>query len=191
MDSKLVSLLKENKKIVTVTARNLPVSRKDSEEVGRFIKYLTIPLAKKYLEMVINYKIAVPLYKYHKKQAHHKNVMGKIPYGRYPIKVSKYFIKLLNSLESNAKNLGLDPNKIVIISVDASKGNKFPGRLRVTKLKTGEGGIRRVLFIAHKKVAHIKIYGLYVETLDTTKKLKKKALKQIIKQILKEWQQKI
>ena len=45
MDSKLVSLLKENKKIVTVSSNNLPISRKDSEMVGRFIKYLTIPYA--------------------------------------------------------------------------------------------------------------------------------------------------
>jgi large subunit ribosomal protein L22 len=191
MDSKLVSLLKENKKMITVSAKNLPISRKDSEEVGRFIKYLTIPLAKKYLNMVINFQIAIPLYRYHKKQAHHSNVMGKVPYGRYPIKVSKYFLKLLNSLENNAKNLGLDPNKVIIVSVDASKGNKPPGRLRVTKIKTGPGGVRRALYVAHRKITHIKIYGLYVENLDTMKRLKKKALKQIVKQILKEWQQKI
>ncbi len=191
MDSKLVSLLKENKKIVTVSSYNLPISRKDSEMVGRFIKYLTIPYAKKYLEMVIEKRIAVPYYKYHKKQAHHKNVMGKVPYGRYPVKVSKYFIKLLNSLENNAKNMGLDPNKVVIISVNVSKGNKFPGRLRVTKVKTGPGGIRRTLIVVHRKVSHIKIYGLYLESLDTSKKLKRKSLKQIVKQILVEWRQKI
>jgi Ribosomal protein L22p/L17e. len=114
MDSKLVSLLKENKKIVTLSSNNLPISRKDSEMVGKFIKYLTIPYAKKYLEMVIEKKVAVPYYRYHKKQAHHKNVMGKVSYGRY---------------------MGLDPNKIVIVSVNVSKGNKFPRRLRVVKIK--------------------------------------------------------
>ncbi|MFZ8801220.1 MAG: 50S ribosomal protein L22 [Candidatus Nanopusillus sp.] len=191
MDSKLISLLKENKKIVTVSSNNLPISRKDSEMVGRFIKYLTIPYAKKYLEMVIEKKIAVPYYKYHKKQAHHKNVMEKVPYGRYPIKVSKYFIKLLNSLENNAKNMGLDPNKVVIISVNVSKGNKFPGRLRVVKVKTGPGGVKRTLIVVHRKVSHIKIYGLHLESLDTSKKLKRKSLKQIIKQILEEWRRKI
>jgi len=191
MDSKLLLLLKENKKIVTVSSNNLPISRKDSEMVGRFIKYLTIPYAKKYLQMVIEKKIAIPYYKYHKKQAHHKNVMGKVPYGRYPIKVSKYFIKLLNSLENNAKNMGLDPNKVVIISVNVSKGNKFPGRLRVVKVKRGPGGISRTLIVVHKKVSHIKIYGLYLESLDTSKKLKRKSLKQIVKQILEEWRQKI
>ncbi|MCC5447067.1 50S ribosomal protein L22 [Candidatus Nanobsidianus stetteri] len=191
MDSKLVSLLRENKKIVTVSSINLPISRKDSEMVGRFIKYLTIPYAKKYLEMVIEKKIAVPYYRYHKKQAHHKNVMGKVPYGRYPVKVSKYFIKLLNSLENNAKNMGLDPNKVVIVSVNVSKGNKFPGRLRVVKIKTGPSGIRRALITVHKKTSHIKIYGLYLESLDTSKKLKRKGLKQIVKQILEEWRQKI
>ena len=191
MDSKLVSLLKENQKIVTVSSSNLPISRKDSEIVGRFIKYLTIPYAKKYLEMVIEKMLAIPYYRYKKKQAHHKNVMGNVPYGRYPIKVSKYFIKLLNSLENNAKNLGLDPNKVVIVSVNVSKGDKFPGRLRVVKIKTGPGGIRRTLIVVHKKASHIKIYGLYLESLDTSKKLKRKSLKQIVKQILEEWHQKI
>ncbi|MGC9079214.1 MAG: 50S ribosomal protein L22 [Nanopusillaceae archaeon] len=190
MISKLVSLLKENKKMVTVSASNLPISRKDSEMVGRFIKYLTIPMAKKYLELVIKQKIAVPYYKYNKKQAHHGNVAGKVPYGRYPTKASKYYLKLLNSLENNAKNLGLDPNKVVIVSVDASKGFRLK-KVKKIKVKTGPGGIRKELAMVRKKSTNIKIYGLYIETLDTSKKLKRKALKEISKNIIKEWLQRI
>ncbi|BBL45899.1 50S ribosomal protein L22 [Nanobdella aerobiophila] len=191
MNSKIVSLLKENKKIVTFKATNVPISRKDSEEVGRFIKYLPIPRAKKLLEDVLSFRLAIPYYRYNKKQPHHKNVSGKVKYGRYPIKTIKYYLKFLSSLENNAKVLGLDPSKVIIVSVEPSKGNKYPARLRVTKYKTGEGGIKRVLISVRKKVSHIKIYALYIESIDTTKKLKKKALKNIVKEIIKEWQQKI
>ncbi len=61
----------------------------------------------------------------------------------------------------------------------------------MVKIKTGPGGVKRALIVAHKKTSHIKIYGLYLESLDTSKKLKRKSLKQIVKQILEEWRQKI
>ncbi len=191
MNPKLITMLKENKKYVTILTRNVRISRKDAEMVGRYIKYLPISLAKKYLEMVLEHKIAIPYYKYHKKQAHHSNVDGKVPFGRYPEKTIKVYLKLLNSLEKNALNLGLDVNKVVILSVEVSKGNRRPARLRVMKIKTGPSGIRRTLIVVRGKSTNIKIHAVQIDNLDEVKKNKRKLYKRLIEKVLEEWYQKI
>ncbi|MEM4773050.1 MAG: hypothetical protein QW648_03520 [Nanoarchaeales archaeon] len=98
MNNKLLYMLKEQKKLVSVKAYNLPISRKKTVNLARYIKYLPIKTAKRYLEAVIQKRIAIPFYKHDRDIPHRKNINAKIKQGRYPVKSSKYLLKLLDSI---------------------------------------------------------------------------------------------
>ncbi|MEM4511207.1 MAG: 50S ribosomal protein L22 [Nanopusillaceae archaeon] len=179
MNSKLLYMLKEQKKLVSVKAYNLPISRKKTVNLVRYIRYLPLKIAKKYLELVIQKKIAIPFYKYNRDIPHRKNIDAKIKQGRYPIKSAKYLLKLLDSLEKNAINMNLDPSKIFLLHVLVNKGNTMPRKINYIGR-----GVRR-------KSTHIEIYGVFVDQYDTSRKYKRKELKNLIKSLIKEWLQKI
>jgi len=178
MNTKLISMLKEQKKIVTVKSYNLPISRKKTVNLAKYIKYLPLKIAKRYLEEIIEKKRAVPYYRYNRDIPHRRNIDAKIKQGRYPVKSAKYMLKLLNSLEKNAINLGLDPSKILILYILVNKGNRTP-------LKINYEG-RRV----RRKSTHIEVYGIFIDQFDPSKKYKRKELKALVESIIKEWLQK-
>ncbi|MEM4758014.1 MAG: 50S ribosomal protein L22 [Nanopusillaceae archaeon] len=178
MNSKLLYMLKEQKKLVSVKAYNLPISRKKTVNLARYIKYLPIKTAKRYLEAVIQKRIAIPFYKHDRDIPHRKNINAKIKQGRYPVKSSKYLLKLLDSLEKNAINMNLDPSKILIFHIAVNKGNTMPRKINYIGR-----GVRR-------KSTHVEIYGIFVDQYDTSKKYKRKELKNLIKSLIKEWLQK-
>jgi len=179
MDAKLIQELKKSKKIVIVKGTNLPISRKNSVHVARFIKYLPLPKAKKYLREVIAMKRAVPFFRYNRDIPHRKELEGPVKAGRYPVKVAKYFLKLLNSLEKNAQFLGLNTEKVIIIHASAHKGITPPARMDY------RGRIIR------GKRTHIEIIGMEIEQYDPSKRYSRKALKKLVKEILKEWYLKV
>lgn len=177
MDALLIQKLKENKKIASVRGVNLPISTKHSVNICRYITFLTLDRAKRDLKRVINKELAIPFYKFNRDIPHRKQLHGsKIKHGRYPEKASKYILKLLESLEKNAINMGMNPKKLVIVSATASKGTTVYGRIRMN--------------IVRRKRTHIKIYAMEIDSLDPEKRYSKKALKTMVKQILKEWSQK-
>jgi len=178
MNAKLISILKSQKKLVTVRSHNLPISRKKTVNLARYIRYLPLKTAEKYLEEIIEMKRAVPYYRYNRDIPHRRNIDGEIKQGRYPVKSAKYLLKLLRSLEKNAINIGLDPSKIILIHVLVNKGNTTP-------IKINYGG-RRV----RRKTTHIEIYGVFADQYDPSKKYKRKELKALIKSLIKEWLQK-
>ncbi len=178
MNAKLISLLKEQKKLVIIKSHNLPISRKKTVNIAKYIKYLPLRTAKRYLEEVIEKKRAIPYYKYNRDTPHRKNIDAKIKQGRYPVKPAKYLLKLLNSLEKNAINLGLDPSKIILLYILVNKGNTPPIKINY------EG--RRV----RRKSTHVEIYGVFVDQFDPSRKYKRKELKGLIKSLIKEWLQK-
>jgi large subunit ribosomal protein L22 len=56
---------------------------------------------------------------------------GKIHTGRYPIKASKVFVKLLKNLRANAQNVGMDSEDLIIKTAIANKASRprhFSGR---------------------------------------------------------------
>jgi large subunit ribosomal protein L22 len=111
-------------KSVLASGRDLNISFKEAVEVCKYIKGRKLDEAKKILEEVIEGKRAIPYKRFNKKVPHHKydNTSGP---ARYPIKVSKHLLKILESLEANAEFKGLDTSKIKIIHCAAQKGMKI------------------------------------------------------------------
>ena len=128
--------MENEEKIATVRGNDMNVSLKHSIAICDFIKRKTIERAIKDLNAVIKMDWAVPM----KGEIPHRR--GKITSGRYPIKASKVFIKLIKSLEANANAKGLDTKTIKLFA----KADKAPRPSRPGKY----GG-------RHFKRAHILI----------------------------------
>jgi large subunit ribosomal protein L22 len=54
--------------------------------------------------------------------AHKRGLPGTWDAGRYPVKASKAYIRLLESVKKNAEYLGLDAEKLEIVHVSANRG---------------------------------------------------------------------
>ena len=125
----------ENKQhIATAKGENLGLSRKFAVEVATFIRGKSLADAKKKMQDVMTLKVAVPFRKYHMDLGHKPGPMGP---GRFPTKVAKEMLRLLNSAEMNALNKGLDIDSLYVARVVANKGNTQmkPGRHRGRKAK--------------------------------------------------------
>lgn len=115
--------MENTEKFAIVNGRDLPISKKQSVEVCRFIKGKKIDDALKMLNEVIKEKRAVPM---RGEIPHRKGMMS----GRFPKKTSYYFIKLLKSLSANAlkKNLDISNLKIHAMANTAARparGGRF------------------------------------------------------------------
>lgn len=125
--------MKQTKEIAKALGKNLPISRKHSIEIGRFIKGKTVERAKVLLSEVIVKRTAVPFKKFNKDTPHRK---GKIAAGRYPVKASTEILNVLNSAYHNAVDKGMDAESLYIKTFIANKGEgewhtgRRPGRKR-------------------------------------------------------------
>lgn len=115
----------EESKIARVCGRNLRISPKHSVEIARTIKGMRVDQAKAYLEKVQKKKAAVP-FRRHRKKVGHKKVF-KWYAGRYPVKASGHFYRLLKEVEANAEYKGLDNERLRIIHASAYKGRVYEG----------------------------------------------------------------
>lgn len=117
----------------TLNARSLPISTKFAIEICKTIKNRQLSNAKKILQDVVDMKRPIRLVR-HNADLGHKPGMGP---ARYPINSSKMFLKLLNSVEANAENKGLNVNNLIIVFAKADKAEarwRF-GRKGRTKMK--------------------------------------------------------
>ena len=131
---------KPKKTEAVVIAENLPISKKDSSAISKFIRGKRIEDAIKDLEDVLKFKRAVPM----RGEIPHRRGKGMMS-GRYPKKASENFIKLLKSLNANSIYNGLaDP---VVVEAFANIGVRPYGKF---------GAVR-------KKRTHIKIVAKDVE----------------------------
>lgn len=126
-----------------VVGKFLPISTKFSVEMCRYIKKKPLAKAVVMVRDVLDMKRALPIIRFNKDCAHKP---GKMAAGRYPQKVSKEFLNLLNTLEKNAENKGLDINSLVINYASASIGvaRWHPGRKRRRQFKNTHVEIRAV-----------------------------------------------
>ncbi len=124
----------EKAHFASVRVRNLPISTKQSVEIAGYLRGRELSKAKSFLQDVIDKKRAVPFKRYNRDMGHKP---GKIASGRYPEKASKHFLMLLNSLEGNAENKGLNVEMLKLSEVIANKGPDqwHYGRLRRRKMK--------------------------------------------------------
>ncbi|MBT3395437.1 50S ribosomal protein L22 [archaeon] len=103
----------------SVNCKDLVISTKFSVEVANFIRNKKLQKAKDLLSEVILKKTAVPINKYNKDVAHKPGMAA----GRYPVKVSKAILTLLNSVESNAEDKGLSTENLIISEIIVNGGS--------------------------------------------------------------------
>lgn len=123
----------KNENMAKAVLRDTSISTKMAVEVCSFIRNKRLEKAKDMLEKVVDKKQAVPIKRYNKGLAHKK----KIGPGRYPIKVSKEILKLLDQVEANAQFKGLNTTDLVISHIKADKASTpwHYGRKRRRKMK--------------------------------------------------------
>jgi large subunit ribosomal protein L22 len=134
--------------------KNAPISRKFAVEVGRYIKGKDVDKALKILEDVIKLKEWIPIKRYNKKVAHRKGVKEGVKSGRYPVKVAKYFIKLIKQALNNAKNQGIE-GKLYIKEVWVGKGQKIINIRRTGLIYYKRHAFRNLTRV--KKRTHLRI----------------------------------
>jgi large subunit ribosomal protein L22 len=109
----------------------LNISRKNAVEVCTAIKGKKLEKAKRFLEDVIDKKQFVELKKHNKKVPHRK---GGVP-GRYPVKVAREILKILENAENNAEALDMTGELLVKHAV-AHFGRTYKRRAPKGRWKT-------------------------------------------------------
>mgnify|MGYP000279972440 CR=1 FL=1 len=107
---------------VRASRRDLRISFKEAVETCNFIRGMTLDEAREVLKSVIELKTPVPFKRFKKKLSHRRGLGGA---GRYPVKVAKEILKLLDNAEANAEAKGLDLDALVIKHICAQKGIKL------------------------------------------------------------------
>ncbi len=116
--------VRDESKIAKAVIMDVPVSVKTMREVVNAIKGMKLKEAKEFLEKVVEKKEAVPIKRYKGKTPHRRGLAAKWkwPIGRYPVKAARYLLRLLENVENNADNKGLDTDNLVIVHIAAHKG---------------------------------------------------------------------
>jgi large subunit ribosomal protein L22 len=114
----------DESKIAKAVIREVPVHPKVIVEIAKAINGMNLKKAEKFLENVIEQKEPIPFRRSNKKVSHKRGLSDRwgVPSGRYPIKASRYVLKLLENVENNAENKGLEVDKLVISHIGVSKG---------------------------------------------------------------------
>lgn len=113
---------KESKTAKAITA-NAPISLKFSTELVNQIKGKYVEKIIAWLTRIENEEEFLPLKMYDKKVAHRKGESkAGAKAGRYPKKVVRAWIELLESAKNNADFKGLDQEKLIILHAFASSG---------------------------------------------------------------------
>jgi len=102
-----------------VAGRNMPISTKQTIEIANFIRGKNLMKSKEMLAKVITKEKAVPYGRFNMDTGHRKGNVGP---GRYPVKASKEILNLLDSLEANAQNKGLDVDALYIKTIIPNQG---------------------------------------------------------------------
>ncbi len=142
--------------VAKASSRNLPISTKHSVEISRFLRYKSTSEAKRLLEGVVAKLQAVPFVRFNSDMGHKKGMSA----GRYPVKAAACFLRLVNSVEKNAENIGLNTESLKIVKLLANKAS------------TPMTGRR---FRGSSKRSHIEIEVKEMEKAKSKKKVSKKA----------------
>jgi large subunit ribosomal protein L22 len=108
--------------IARAKANELNMSPKHSIEIATFIRHQRVNDAIAYLKDVIGLKKAVPFRRFNRNVAHKRGLPGNWDAGRYPVKASKAYIRVLESVKKNAEYIGLDADNLEIVHVSANRG---------------------------------------------------------------------
>ncbi|PKL58123.1 MAG: 50S ribosomal protein L22 [Methanomicrobiales archaeon HGW-Methanomicrobiales-5] len=108
--------------IARAKANELNMSPKHSIEIATFIRHQRVNDAIAYLNEVVALKKAIPFRRFCRNVAHKRGLPGNWDAGRYPVKASKAYIRLLESAKKNAEYIGLDAENLEIIHALAQRG---------------------------------------------------------------------
>jgi len=108
--------------IAKAKANELNMSPKHSIEIATFIRHQRVNDAIAYLNDVVSLKKAIPFRRFNRNVAHKRGLPGNWDAGRYPVKASKAYIRVLESVKKNAEYIGLDPDNLEIIHASANRG---------------------------------------------------------------------
>ena len=113
-------------KTARAVIRDVPMSFKEAYEVCKVIRGMMLSEAKDLLKKVVELKEPIPYTRYKLSIAHKHGLAKrwgkfKSPIGRYPVKVARNILKLLENVENNAVNKGLNSDKLKIIHIAAHK----------------------------------------------------------------------
>lgn len=124
-------MVEEN--IARANGKDMAISTKQSIEICNYIRGDRLANAKRKLLDAINEKIAVPFKIFTKDMGHKRNIAA----GKYPRNACTNILKIIESAEANAKNIGLDTNNLVIKNIIANKAARpyRYGRRRRIKMK--------------------------------------------------------
>jgi large subunit ribosomal protein L22 len=108
--------------IAKAKANELNMSPKHSIEIATFIRHQRVNDAITYLNDVVGLKKAIPFRRFNRNVAHKRGLPGNWDAGRYPVKASRAYIRVLESVKKNAEYIGLDADNLEIIHVSANRG---------------------------------------------------------------------
>ena len=111
-------------KTVKASLREEDISFKHTREIANKIKGMLVERAKEYLEDVVDMKQSVPFKRYNKKVGHRSDLKG-WDSGRFPVKAAARVLGLLESLEKNATNKGLEVDRLFVVHAVAHRGRKI------------------------------------------------------------------
>jgi len=106
--------------VAKASGRDFRISPKAAREICKTIHSMQLDKARHFLQDVILKKRSVPFRRYNKKVPH--KVGAKIAAAKYPVKAAREILKVLNSLEANAIDKGLDMERLKIIHAAAQRG---------------------------------------------------------------------
>lgn len=101
-------------------ARELPISPKKSYELCNALRGKMAEAAKKLLDEVIELKRPIKFKKFTTAVGHKRGIGP----GRYPVKSAKYFKKLIEEVQANADQQGLDGEAMRIAHIAMHPGPK-------------------------------------------------------------------
>ena len=96
----------------------LPISPKKTYEVLNAIRGKSLEEARTFLEEVVELKRAVPFRRFNQETAHKRGIGP----GRFPKKVARSILQLLQNAESNAEYEGLDTGQLFVFVASSARG---------------------------------------------------------------------
>lgn len=117
----------DESKVARAVIRDAPISFKEAYEVCKILRGMKLAEAKELLRRVIDLREPIPYTRYKLGVAHKRGLAEqwsrwKTASGRYPVKVSRYILRLLDNVENNATNRGLNIERLKIVHIAAHRG---------------------------------------------------------------------
>ncbi|MFO8016417.1 MAG: 50S ribosomal protein L22 [Candidatus Woesearchaeota archaeon] len=138
----------DKEKMARVIGRDLSISTKQSVEICSYLKGKNIQRAKSILADAMDLKRPIPFKRFTEGAGHKR---GKIAGGKYPVKASAELLKLVNSLEANAQQKGIETSNLMIKHACANKASRPPKHGRRRGLESKRSHVEFVAVEGEKK----------------------------------------